>query len=84
MSAPRAQNPPQSDTDQGEIVDPGASLRTVFVTRPANPGSLEAEKLGCICPVLDNAHGLGAWGSRGPDAVFWINMHCPVHSTSVP
>jgi len=30
-------------------------------------------------PVLDNAHGRGAWGSSGDDAVFWISETCPLH-----
>jgi len=38
-----------------------------------NPGSDAAIKLGCTCPVLDNAHG------RRNDGLFWINGDCPVH-----
>lgn len=45
-----------------------------------NPGSVEAMDQGCICAVLDNAHGRGAWGTSGPDAVFWITDGCPVHA----
>jgi len=37
-----------------------------------NPGSNEAIELGCICPVLDNNHGMG----KGP---FWYTEGCPVH-----
>lgn len=48
-----------------------------------NPGSDEALALGCICPVLDNAHGRGAYGGYIYDAVgqpfFWTNAHCPLH-----
>lgn len=44
-----------------------------------NPGSDKAIKLGCKCPVLDNAHGKGAWGSSGKDAIFWQVGDCPVH-----
>jgi len=44
-----------------------------------NPGSDEAIELGCFCPVLDNAHGRGAWYSGGEDAVFWTNPKCPLH-----
>jgi len=44
-----------------------------------NPGSDEAIAQGCTCPVLDNAHGRGAWGSSGEDAVFWMNADCPLH-----
>lgn len=44
-----------------------------------NPGSKAARDIGCRCPVLDNAGGRGAWGSEGPDAVFFVNEDCPVH-----
>lgn len=44
-----------------------------------NPGSDEAILQGCRCPVLDNAHGRGAWGSEGPNAVFFVNEDCPLH-----
>jgi len=46
--------------------------------RTPNPGSDEAVKLGCTCPVLDNAHGGGALGK--PDQ-FWVTEGCPLHST---
>ena len=53
-----------------------------------NPGSDEALDMGCTCPVLDNAHGRGAWGSGGDDddspAVFWMSMDCPIHAKDVP
>lgn len=41
-----------------------------------NPGSDAAVAAGCTCPVLDNGHGLGAWGSPG---LFWMARSCPVH-----
>lgn len=44
-----------------------------------NPGSDEAVKMGCTCPCSDNAYGIGAWGTSGPDAVFWRNINCPLH-----
>lgn len=46
------------------------------------PGSQEAVADGCVCPVMDNAHGRGARGSEGPNAVFWIAGDCPVHAIS--
>ena len=49
-------------------------------TKVSNPGSDAARDLGCRCPVLDNAHGRGAWGSEGPDAVFWISESCKLHT----
>ncbi len=42
-----------------------------------NPGSDEAIKKGCICAVLDNRHGLGAFDFG--DGVFWITSGCPLH-----
>lgn len=47
-----------------------------------NPGSREAQDLGCSCPVLDNARGRGAWGSEGKDAIFFITDGCKVHGTA--
>lgn len=40
-----------------------------------NPGSGAALELGCLCPVLDNAHGKG-WLCSGE---FIIRPNCPVH-----
>lgn len=42
------------------------------------PGSPEAAKDGCTCPVLDNAHGRGV-GGEGDKYGWWINADCPVH-----
>lgn len=47
--------------------------------RTPNPGSDEARAQGCVCPVLDNAHGRGAWGSSGEDAIFVQRGDCPLH-----
>ena len=41
------------------------------------PGSEEAIKQGCTCPVLDNGHGTGYMGQKD---VFIYNGDCPVHS----
>ncbi len=48
-------------------------------TPDPSPGSDAARELGCRCPVLDNAHGRGAWGTSGDDAVFWTSETCPLH-----
>lgn len=49
-------------------------------TKP-NPGSKEAVKLGCTCPVLDNGYGNDEIGKiRG----FWITQNCPVHDNKLP
>lgn len=44
-----------------------------------NPGSDEAVKLGCLCPCSDNAYGIGAQGTSGENAIFWVNGDCPLH-----
>lgn len=42
-----------------------------------NPGSDEAVKAGCQCPVLDNARGRGIpWGGQ---TVFYVDETCPLH-----
>lgn len=44
-----------------------------------NPGSPEAIKAGCKCPVMDNANGKGIpWGADGP--IFWIDPDCKLHA----
>ena len=52
-------------------------------TRLPNPGSKDARNLGCVCPVLDNHHGLGRNPSPGippEDRQFWISGNCPLHA----
>jgi hypothetical protein len=44
------------------------------------PGSPEAVDMGCSCPIMDNAHGLGRFG-LGKD--WWINSECKLHSLPV-
>jgi len=41
------------------------------------PGSDEAVKQGCTCPVLDNARGKG-FMMQG-ERCFWYSGDCPVH-----
>jgi hypothetical protein len=47
------------------------------------PGSPEAIKAGCTCPVLDNAHGKGYMGGAKDretgKTLFVYNCACPVH-----
>jgi hypothetical protein len=47
-------------------------------TNVPNPGSDEAIKIGCTCPVLDNGHGKGSMYGEG---MFWMNKNCPVHGS---
>lgn len=46
------------------------------------PGSDEAIKAGCTCPVMDNAHGKGYLGGvkdEDGNTVFVYNGDCPIH-----
>lgn len=43
-----------------------------------NPGSDAAIRMGCTCPVLDNAHGRGIMGD-GENHGYWISSGCPLH-----
>ena len=45
---------------------------------PPPPGSDEAVKLGCICPVMDNHCGKGYYGMAG---IYVLNAECPLHSS---
>ncbi len=47
-------------------------------TKTPNPGSREAQAIGCKCPVIDNHHGAGMPYPNGPH--FWISGDCPVHA----
>jgi hypothetical protein len=40
------------------------------------PGSPEAVKQGCTCPVIDNRYGRGI---RDGSDEFWFNLTCPLH-----
>lgn len=48
-----------------------------------NPGSDEAIREGCTCPVLDNAHGRGFTGPEG-EQLFWMSEGCPLHGVDAP
>lgn len=43
-----------------------------------NPGSEEAQKLGCTCPVIDNHYGKGR--PTGEEIHFIISGDCPYHT----
>jgi hypothetical protein len=40
------------------------------------PGSEEARRAGCTCPVMDNGHGRGYLGLEG---VYVYSLSCPIH-----
>ena len=44
--------------------------------KPPKPGSRKAIQLGCICPVLDNAHGKGYHGMKN---TFVYIEGCKIH-----
>ena len=47
-----------------------------YATHPLGaPGSRKAVSNGCICPVMDNAHGKGIG-----DGAYWISEKCPIHN----
>jgi hypothetical protein len=49
---------------------------------PLNPGSSEALEWGCLCPVLDNAHGAGCGMTDGDNGItFWVSEECPLHGS---
>ena len=54
----------------------GEGLASPSCSRPPNPGSDEAIKMGCLCPVLDNARGKGYMCIEG---VFVYREDCPIH-----
>jgi hypothetical protein len=47
-----------------------------YTPKKPNPGSEEAKKLGCICPILDNEFGEGFGG------MFYTVEGCPLHWTT--
>jgi len=42
-----------------------------------NPGSDEAIKQGCSCPIIDNDYGVG-FTFKG-DRMFWMSGDCKLH-----
>jgi hypothetical protein len=50
-----------------------------------NPGSEEARKSGCTCPIMDNAHGRGYMGGakdENGNVMYVITQGCPLHDKS--
>ena len=47
-----------------------------------NPGSEEARKAGCSCPVMDNGYGKGYMGGvkdEDGNTIFVVNLSCKIH-----
>lgn len=57
---------------------------SAYLKLAGTPGSDDAKAAGCLCPVLDNARGRGAYidAERGPQ--FWITEGCPLHDAPTP
>jgi hypothetical protein len=64
------------DTDKDEN---GTSQSNPRLSDPPNPGSEEAQKMGCSCPVLENSNGRGYMGMED---VFVYRQGCPIHGSN--
>lgn len=51
-----------------------------MISNIPEPGSADAQQLGCRCPIMDNASGRGVMG-LGKDWI--VSGDCPVHSISL-
>jgi hypothetical protein len=51
---------------------------TVGTKDVPDPGSPEAVKLGCTCPIDDNQNEEGITTSE-PITIFWVNGKCKLH-----
>lgn len=51
-----------------------------MVDKP-NPGSDDAVKSGCSCPIEDNDYGRGTWTDGNGISEFWISSDCPLHGS---
>jgi hypothetical protein len=52
----------------------------VLKTTKPNPGTKEATRSGCKCPVIDNNYGKGYMGQEN---VFVYSMDCPIHTANL-
>ena len=53
-------------------------MKDKTITTPT-PGSNAAILQGCLCPVLDNAHGAGRPTNNSEGPHFVMNEKCPLH-----
>ena len=44
-----------------------------------NPGSDEAIKAGCSCPIMDNRYGGGTYYVGSKEPAFWYDSECRYH-----
>lgn len=67
-----AGQPPEKSPQR--VLNPGRARVVQSLVFP--PGSPQAVREGCTCPVLDNHHGSGFLGL---DGMFVYNSGCPLH-----
>lgn len=59
-----------------------ASTDIVSRLETPKPGSPEAIRIGCACPIMDNGHGKGWMGGvkdENGETIFVYTVGCPVH-----
>ncbi len=55
-------------------------MKAMHEMKNAPPGSAEAGRRGCTCPVLDNYHGQGLYFDAEAERMMYvINETCPLH-----
>jgi hypothetical protein len=54
-----------------------------FMAWAAPPGSIAAQKLGCLCSVVDNLYGKGR-GMKGNRRAWIVRDACPLHGLNPP
>ncbi len=55
-------------------------MKIMHEVKDAPPGSAEAGRRGCTCPVLDNSHGRGLYFDADTKQMMYvINETCPLH-----
>jgi hypothetical protein len=57
-------------------------LKPILEKKPYAPGTTEAIRIGCKCPVGKNNAGAGAYINPEGNPVFWFNKDCPIHGAA--
>jgi hypothetical protein len=52
--------------------------------KPYAPGSPEAVRIGCKCPVDENHAGAGAYTDIYGYPIFWFDRDCSIHGAADP
>jgi hypothetical protein len=67
--------------EQATTVD--LSQESAVKERKPYPGSADAVKAGCTCPIFDNKKGQGAFiNTNTNEPMFWVNDRCPMHAAT--